>query len=205
MISEGKGLHPPARIRVPMDQKIIAELVAEATRRDEFRKYSNRNDVWGGGLINGSILGDSGLQIKMSARPILIGLGGEWAVKETLKNRVSGVGSLDIKLRDKGDGGKDFEIRGLRLDVKTRSKSIDGNRVRLFYPGGDRVRNLADVFVFAEWVLSGAVDLLGWATVSEISEWWREVGRGGHTNAIAEDEMLKPICRLVSLIEARGC
>ena len=89
MISEGKGIVSPARVRIPLTRALVNQFIDIAIEREKYRDYSKRKDVWGKGLIRGGAFALTDREVPASARPALIGLAGEFAVREALSSRLN--------------------------------------------------------------------------------------------------------------------
>lgn len=166
-----------------------------AAQRAAFRGYALRSDAWGRGFIRD---------------PILVGLVGEHATCQLLTRRGFRCG-VDLALRPNGDGGRDIEVGGLVLQVKTRRKGIGQ---RSLVKRGDRGRILpfqCHVFVFAEWndepPLYGPL-LLGWIWAPDARREAFErspIATASHWNLKIRDAALLPITRLIDELQARVC
>lgn len=141
---------------------------------------------------------------------VLVGLVGEAALCEYLTRR-GYEQRVDLVLRQFGDGGRDVEVSGLVIQVKTRRKGIGR---RSFVKRGDRghiVPFKCELFVFAEWnetTPSEAPQLLGWMWSVDVSRGGRfersPLARARHWNLRVRDLDLLPMSRLIDELGARG-
>lgn len=195
MLVEGIGLKPPAPQRLSLSLMEFGVLREAAAKRAVFRGYALRSDAWGRGFIRD---------------PILVGLVGEHATCTWLTSRGFPC-AVDLSLRPTGDGGRDLELGGLVLQVKTRRKGLGQ---RSFVKRGDRGHILplqCHVFVFAEWNDATPFDgpkLLGWIWALQARREAFErspIPAASHWNLKIPDASLFPMSRLVDELHARGC
>ena len=105
--TEGKGRIPPNPVRVPLETKDLSFALAVARRRVEYRGYARRSDQWGRGLNGDPVL------------TVFHGLLGEIAFAKWLSSNTGIVVSVDDTNLPFGDGGKDFDVAGRIVQVKT--------------------------------------------------------------------------------------
>jgi hypothetical protein len=126
----------------------------EGRRRAEFRTdYRRGLSRWKGGLCG-----------KVEA--IVRGLLGEWATARWLNERFGErLFELDTVLRERGDGGKDFDCFGVKIDVKATStpmvRRIDDGRL---------IALRADIYVFGDARKHSLILLCGWITQARMIE-----------------------------------
>lgn len=176
---EGVGFKVPApkRVRIPSDAIAICRV--EGRRRACFRGYTSGRTPW---------------QRGHTRDPVGTGLLGEYAVGEFLDE------PMDTKLYANGDGGHDFVVNGVTMDVKTAryhggsalNRRVDEKTLRPLK---------ADVYIFCTWN-EGRKEIFirGWATRQQISEWGSfRPGRARgstHWNVELEPKFFEPMSRL---------
>lgn len=190
MLTEGKGLRPPAPVKIRLTPSEVSFLQNEAGRRDSFRRYRDRKDAWGRGYTDG---------------PTFVGLVGEHAVCAFLSRRLGVYLKVDTALRRKGDGGADVFVFGLRLQVKTKKTGTKNLIRRLDHE--KQLRGLfAHAFVFARWLENQRlVQLLGWIRARDVTEVGKfcKSTRDEHWNLDIEDHHLLPMNDLVDELVLR--
>lgn len=115
--TEGKGKIPPTPLIVRLESSDFAAAREATRRREGIRAYSKRSDAWGKGMLE-------------SKDPVLIGTLGEIAFARWASGVVGKTISPDMADRIKGDGGKDFDVCGYRIQVKTAASDYDSLLVR---------------------------------------------------------------------------
>lgn len=152
MMVEGMGLVEPTPIRVPYTPTCYEAYRRESEKRQTFRQYGIRKDKWGRGFVTD---------------PVLVGLMGEWAACQWLSPRI-GVGiQPDTRLHRLGDGGKDIEVFGRSIDVKTMALGrITVRRKEALFrrisADGRMIALPSDYYVVARLTDTTVVDLVGW-------------------------------------------
>jgi hypothetical protein len=192
---EGIGKVPPAPVQVRTALNRLRWLRDEADKRNAYRGYTRRTDAWGRGFIR---------------NPALVGLMGEHCSCEYLTRRGFPC-FVDIVLRPYGDDGRDLEVCGLVLQVKTRRKGIARRSLVKRGDGRGRIVPLAcDVFVFAQWDETAPDDvpqLLGWIWARDARSYGvferSPVSYADHWNLRIPDALLLPMSRLVDELASR--
>jgi hypothetical protein len=138
MIKEGIGRQSPAPIVMKISPSDLLYLHNKSDLRTKYRQYAQRADRWGNGLVK---------------NPGLVGMVGEFSVSQYL-NKLSQYKlspSVDLSLREYGDGGVDFVVHGLKIQVKTRRKSSGYSLIRRVDHNKMIVPLTCDLFVFCQW------------------------------------------------------
>jgi hypothetical protein len=173
---------------------VLRVLQLAADKRDRYRNYAHRSDVWGRGLTKS---------------PIYVGLVGEYATVDYCARRGFRC-PIDLSLHPWGDGGRDMVIEGLTIQVKTRRKGI--GRRSLIRRGDAQGRILpltCEVFVFCQWDETGDADpsLLGWIWAMQIYRTGyferSPIVSASHWNLRILDTTLLPMNRLIDELEYR--
>lgn len=113
---EGKGRVKPSPARITLTAGERAELTELARHRESYRRYQQRRDEWGSGLISDAVL---------------LGVFGEFAVCKFYNRRLRL--SLDVDREDKPRGDEGYDILpcpGARTQVKTRKRDYGSMLVR---------------------------------------------------------------------------
>lgn len=206
-IIEGKGLVAPGRHRLLITKEEIAIFRDESEKRYDYRSYSNRQDAWGRGLMSGGAYEKLGPPIRGGVLTILTGFIGEYAVSRLVTDAgITKKAAVDLTLLPKGDGGKDFTLFGMKLDVKCRRYDKHGCYVKAMNDYGRRQYHTCDAFVFCEWNPATAfhIDILGWAWKGDVEGWKvKKAIKGNHQNYYAEDDELLPVRRLIDELRGR--
>ncbi len=192
MLVEGEGMVAPACRFIALGQCDVSILDNYARDRDRYRRYVDRADAWGRGLIK---------------HPILYGLMGEHALCVYL--RAAGLNlSVNRELLPRGDGGADLSARGLDMQVKTNVTGTS-NLIRRI---DDRRRLLplgCDLFVFTSVSTAPlGVNLKGWIWASDASACdmsrIRRSRVAEHWNLMIDPRSLQPMNRLIVEMQSRG-
>lgn len=200
----------PAPVVVPVRGVERDELKSAADARDRFRGYAGMADFWKRGLI------------AVRENPTFVGFMGELAFSKFLRDRLGEVYDVDVTLRKNGDGGRDFFVRGVRVQMKTAFTAYDDLLVRRQLSTGELVDLEWDVCVRGAWpcrvcdcrqrALSGlfsstpdyspcrdCVALLGWTTREHLLSAGppEPAKRGDHYNLCLRPHMFLPMSRLL--------
>lgn len=207
VVFEGKGIVSPKPVRIGVNRDELRTLRREAEVRSTFRNYAYRTDRWGKSLMDGEAVRsicNEGETIPAAVLAILVGMVGEYALCRHINSCFGRtVASLDLKLRRKGDRGKDLQLFGNDIQIKTRKWNYRKNYIRVRDESGGRVIHIADLYVFCEWKLFEHVDLLGWADLGTVRDWnVMQSPKFGHHNLCGKDSDLKPISRLIDRLKA---
>lgn len=189
MLREGEGFTAPAPVSISLSAGEMEYLRSVATRREQYRAYSQRSDKWGRGYIDS---------------PIFVGLCGEHAVCTFLNRRLSCRLSVDTKLRGRGDGGVDVDVFGVTLQVKTRARG-DRNLVRRVDRKGIRGLNVI-AYVFCQLLTERrTVLLLGWIKSDELRTYAKSERSpvDVHFNLSVDAKYLRPMNSLLDEIQLR--
>lgn len=209
MITEGIGKHAPKPVPVLLSEHDLRVVTNAALSHSKYRGYLNSTSQWKRGLIKEITIPKIG---KLTGDPVprFVGLAGEAATVLHLNDRAN----LRLSLRDEllagGDDGKDLEIDGLSIQIKTRQKQSSAARERLNlirHTNEQRMPCLpnACAIVFCELDETyRKVSLIGWT----YTEWLRTLPAvparvGRHLNVEVEDKDLKHIGALVDRLVAR--
>jgi len=136
MESEGQGKRPPAAVPVEITRGDVLACFDFALRCARLRQYA-ASGGWRGGLVPAMTL-YGGVAVDKTVAGIVIG-----KVAELAMCRLSGV-SVDLALRDRGDGGRDLLLPCGSVQVKAARNSYGTKLVR------EPVER-AEWFVFATW------------------------------------------------------
>lgn len=190
MLVEGRGLVAPAPVVIALDPGAIELIAQEARERIARRNYAGRSDLWGRGMISDAVF---------------VGMVGERAFAKYATQRGFPL-APDVAFRKRGDGGIDFTLEGLRVQMKTRRSTTKSNLIRRRDHRG-RLRALScQAYVFASYDRAAqTVALLGWINVRHIADASVvRMGVGGqHENLSIDDRHLVPIARLFEDAAAR--
>lgn len=188
MISEGKGEIIPAPVDVKLSAADLRTCEIESLRRKGYRT-DYQGTAWKAGLVGNGIFA---------------GMLGETAVGLWLSLKLGYAVHVDFELRQWGDGGKDHEINGWRLQVKTRTKPYGSTLIRRISDNG-RIMPLDWEFLVAcEWTGGNVVHLLGWFTRdTSLSSTFGKSNAAGHFNIIVPDTKLEPMNRLPQMLKMR--
>ena len=133
---EGHGKRPPQSVLVEVTAAEVALCHEFAVRCSRLRGYSG-NGGWRGGLV-GAMRMFGGASVAGAEAGIVVGKVGELALCKYF-----GV-SIDLALKDRGDGGKDLPLPAGSVQVKTSTKPYLTKLVRS--PCEE-----CDWFAFATW------------------------------------------------------
>jgi hypothetical protein len=187
MLREGSGEVAPSPVVETISTADYAFAFRAAESRNHFRRYDDRADQWGRGLVK---------------NPILVGMLGEIAVCSFLNRRAGCRLSIDTELRARGDGGTDLSTDGIGIEVKTRNPASLTNLYRRVDSKSDLRAMRANYFVFCQRRSERVVDIIGWKEAdafvqkaefkkSPIGDWW---------NLELPDSQLEPMSRLIGEI-----
>jgi len=198
---EGQGSRSPARVEFTLTREELCILKAEAESRHAFRRYAGRDDGWGRGLIKGEMVGPYGT-IRAGAIGILVGLVGEYIASLYINRHFKDSCHVDLTKRKHGDGDCDLSPFGCPLQVKARKFDGRKNRIRIESADGRAIPLRARAYLFSEWSGQHKASLIGWETRQQIKHWGTEQAPQGHINALAADDELKPMSRLIAFLES---
>lgn len=186
-VVEGRGRVAPSPVNVALtesDWQLIDRL-----GRLRAEKYQGRSG-YSGGLMGNAV------------DPNIVGVAGETAFRYWMNAKLK-VSAFNIDQGDQFDAGWDFNVCGVKVDVKSGQapKELKITRVR---HGHLRPIN-ADIFVLIRVDLAQRfVKLLGWIKKKEIEKFNRSpLANAEHWNLIADIEDLKPMNRLVQYFSAK--
>lgn len=205
MIVEGRGkVAPSPHVVTFSGGHEIRTAVAEAKRRNEGRRYGQRQDTWGRGLT-GSVTIPNVATVGADEAPIVAGFIGEIAVAYLINRHAKAtICTPNFDVLPRGDGCIDLHPRGLGIDVKTRLRDYGKFLVRATDDYGNRCSWNCDAFVFAGWGKHLSCTVYGW----QRSKFLRDLPlapalKGNHQNVELQPEDLLPMCRLFDELEAR--
>lgn len=201
MLTEGIGIVAPQKVRITLTSAEQRVLFDAAKERASYRQYASRNDRWGRGISGTKRIAGLG-ELSQQERPIFAGLLGEYAAQRYINGRFSGRCSIDIELRESGDFGVDLQPFGMKIDVKTRESEFGPNRVRRTNNSGAMLRLAPHIFLFAQWVESSSVYLLGWQWTNYLADKPLVKSAGAWMNVVLDDIELRPMCSLRSELSA---
>lgn len=170
-IVEGRGLVAPSPVAYRLTKADVAAIEAIAMEREGYRKYADRKDHWGRGIIR---------------RAVFVGTCGEYAVCSMM-----GV-PLDAGIKRYGDCGVDLEKR-FSIQVKTRTSNSGTTLVKT-------TQASSTYLAACEWCAATLTVLaLGYVSMQFVRTRNVAPGRGDWTNFVVRDEELLPFRRLVLL------
>ncbi len=191
---EGRGHVKPAPKTVTMTGDELEILRAEGRMRANFRGYGKRNDAWGKGFM------------KTPTDPIFHGNVGESAFAKWMNHQLGAeLFKPDLQLKPGGDGGKDFDVCGMRIDVKANLLPADSsfNLLVRRVDNGRIIPLVSDIFVFVSTEKPTAPALLGWARREDMERFAKSPRQNAtHWNIEIPRDALKPMNRLVALVKA---
>ena len=168
MITEGKGRHAPAPIKMQFNLSTMRILLNESNDRTAYREYGKTLDTWRNELIGDVVIPGMGA-IRSDVRAIFCGFMGEQAVCEYINKRITEDRCfVDFKKRAQGDAGIDVSAYGQTLQVKTRQSDKHGNLIRRITDRGRTLDFTANAFVFCKWEGFRTVELLGWIRTKDV-------------------------------------
>ena len=182
-IQEGRGRVPPKPELVHINRGELEWLKEEADKRNAYRDYDRRSDVWGKGVVS---------------NPTLTGMVGEFAFCRWFNGALSANPPLEIDTskREYGDGGVDFRPYGVSVQVKTREKYYGRMLIRREKGSGELLEFSWAACVQATWCPGDlVVGMDGWSR----REWVLRHGRfetarkGDWKNIVVEDADLVPM------------
>jgi hypothetical protein len=203
MMAEGRGWIAPAKEPVKLTCGEAIFLAGKAKERAEWRGYGSGGD-WSRGLSRGREYPGVGY-LGSEVRAPFVGLLGEYAAQVWLNRRLGrDVAAIDLEFRLTGDQGCDFDLCGLKHEIKTRQSALSPNRVRRATERCAIVPIRSSIYVFAEFTEPYIVNLLGWL-------WGKQVKKlavvpakcAGHANSEFGDEILWPMTRLIKELHRR--
>src|SRR5690606_39002909 len=127
----------------------------------------------------------------------------EFAFVDVLKHRIPQCQlTTDLQHYEKhGDSGRDFDIRGVRYQVKCRTYRGNSTLVRKMTKGKTLLKEQSDRYVFSRWEFSGDCWLLGWCDKNTVLESpFKKSPVGDHWNLVVDDTRLLPMNRLIEEI-----
>jgi hypothetical protein len=198
MIREGQGKAPPAQIAVTIPHHRYIHLRDLALQREQQRRYSSSSRVWCRGLCQ---------------RPTFTGLIGEEAFSQFINAKLAKQGvriAVDEQARANGDGGIDFTVLGVGIQLKTRQRR-EVVLVRRQDENGTLLPIVWQVLVSATWKDAGdeepnhTVFLDGWVSRKNlrVKGKFLPARRGDHMNLELPDEELDPMTRIVTYFQNR--
>jgi hypothetical protein len=201
---EGRGMVSPSPVHISVgraEQRYVYSVIQERSRR---RSYAMRADKWGRGLTAGKDIACLGWVSKGDLAG-LTGLVGEYATFLYLskefgtRNVIWNPGPTQL-----GDGGRDLDVFGQRIQVKTRRASYGKTLVRRISHKGGRIEPLDfDILVSCEWFLGKNVSLMGWCKRGKLFDSNFARSRFDHYNLEVFDRSLLPMGRLLDHLAVR--
>lgn len=196
---EGRGEVKPNPKRIAIGRSELALFHSIAEERAK-RRYVMRTDKWGRGLSSGIEVASLGF-VPKAELPILTGLVGEYAAFNYLAQYF---GAINVHWNPQpmliGDGGRDLEVFGRNVQVKTRRSPYGKTLVRRVQKAGGSIEPLDfDVLVGSQWIPSngGQVLLLGWCQRERLFDSNFSKSRFNHFNLEIIDDHLLPMQRLI--------
>jgi hypothetical protein len=192
---EGKGWVIPRAVPIALTDADIAYAKKVARERAEYRKYSLGRTAWKRGLIK---------------NPIFIGTLAEIGFAIWVNTKVSRkqLAAINDGLHAKGDGGVDFTLFGVTIDVKGEAAERDICMIRRIT---DRKRVMpfpAKVYVIVTVADIHKPLLRGWITRENLRnpEYARRrpAKKGAHHNQEFFKNRLEPMSRLRTLLLDQG-
>jgi hypothetical protein len=201
---EGRGLVTPHPVTLAVgctEQRYLHSIVRERASR---RSYARRQDLWGRGLTSGKQVRCLGW-VPKDELGALTGTVGEYALFTYLANEFGSKNvGWDPRPAKFGDGGRDVEIFGQRIQVKTRRNPYGKVLVRRVNHRGGQIEPLNfDILVGCEWSLTDRVSLIGWCQRHRLFDSNFARSRFDHYNLEIFDHLLLPMCRLVDHLLVR--
>jgi hypothetical protein len=199
---EGKGEVAPATLIEQLkwsDLQLFKDFALEVAKR---RGYANGHTPWKRGLTAGITLGN-GFSIPPHAAGAFVGKVGECALVYLINRRIGKerpVAFLNLDILPNGDGGKDVEVYGRQIEVKTRRGHFKNSLIQRVTSSGKLLNLLAHYYVFCEYNLACPlkVGLLGWARNQILSPLpFSPAKRGDHRNIEVKDPILLPMRSLL--------
>lgn len=195
MMQEGKGEVAPTPIELKLWRQVIRHYENIANQREQKHRYKHDSRAWQRGLVK---------------RPTLTGLIAEWGVATYLNHQL-GLHpplSVDEAFRHGGDGGIDFRVFGLPIQVKGR-RQRGGLLIRRQTEDGRILALPWWVCVFVTWIDAGegqepnlSLTLDGWVKRKTITNAPFVPARiGNHMNLELPEYKLEPMRNLVTLLE----
>lgn len=169
MRTEGRGEVEPSPVCVRLDRTDMIVAKEWATTQAMARRYSERRDTWGKGMIPGRHVRNVG-DVRDGEMPAFVGKLGEIAFVYFINGILrSSLLHVDFTERARGDGGSDIELYGFRIDIKTSSSGLKC-LIRKTRKDGRIVPLEAHRYVFAavDREMPSIVQLLGWIDRSRV-------------------------------------
>lgn len=209
MRTEGRGIHPPARIQHKLSRCEALLCKDIALKISDYRQYQRHNSSWKRGLMEGEQVPRIGY-LRQDVLPRFIGAVGEAAVISFLNRRAGTELSLDDRLRHAGDRDIDADACGFTLQIKARradkSTAADQlNLVRAETEFGRLVLPSSVAAVFCEVnLLDLTAAMLGWMFCRDIKSRPRVPARqGNHLNVEIYDRELSTMNALADAIKVK--
>jgi hypothetical protein len=191
MMVEGKGWVRPRPVEVPLTGADVEYVRKVARERAEYRKYNLGRTAWKRGLIK---------------NPIFTGTLAELAFAVWINTKVTRkqLAAINDGLHAKGDGGVDFTLFGVTIDVKGEAADRDISMIRRV---SDRKRIVpfpAKIYVIVTVVNPYKPLLRGWITRENLRNpkyaHRRPAKKGAHHNQELFKNRLEPMSRLRTLL-----
>lgn len=191
MLIEGTGLIPPPVITERITRHDIESLRRAADAEESRRGYAHSHNGWRRGIL---------------ANPTLVGKVGEFAFAQYMSRELKCELAVNNKDAPRGDGGIDFVIHGVRVQVKTRTRRT-AVMIRRETEEGKILPirwNVCVQCTYHEIDDPCGVTLDGYTTKEAIldSEFMKG-RRGDWKNLEVPDELLLPVSRLLESIRNR--
>lgn len=199
MLIEGKGWVVPKPVDVEISQADLERLRTFAVKLAEFRRYRYSDDQWKRGLVDNQIL---------------YGLLGEQVLAGYLNRHLRTRLQVDTELMKSGDGGKDFNVFGYRIQVKNRRGGpdyLERREMPVITRGtlGKLLKINADIFVKTSAPARGADDMRvatadGWLRANGLvhAGRFKAARMGRHMNLEVADRLLLPMPQLVEYLKS---
>jgi hypothetical protein len=194
---EGDRRKRPGRIAVPIPECARRILMCQAAMQSAKNGHRSSESPWKGGILTPP----EWLDVPREEVGPWVGMLGENAFKDYVNGRLDGsLAVLDLNLRAGGDGGVDFTILGLSVQVKTRTKEDTVSLVRRADDSGQLLSMRSKVHVFCQYDFEdrNRVMLLGWIATKVLEGYPLRPARvGKHLNIEVDDRDLLPMNRLI--------
>jgi len=167
--------------------------------------YEDRPDIWGKGLLNGSV---SALRVlshlTKAEEPMVAGKTGEYVTRAFAVRRFGDIFEpIDFCRRTRGDGGIDLKLAGVTLQIKTRVDAPD-LLVKKIDEWGRSLPLCGMAHVFCDWKRDYHVKVLGWIRNRDMEGLPTAPSRRGNwLNWVIPENSLSPMSRLWSEMEVR--
>lgn len=207
MNSEGRGIVPPASVKIALRHDEVAIIKRRSIEQARHRDYQGRRNTWGLGLV-GDARSQNTMDLGKGEYPIYLGLIGEHALCAFINGRLSRqVASIDMQNRRAGDNGVDLSVRGLSMQIKTRQRPEYPSMVKRVNEYGVILPLVSDVHVFCLYLREKPrqLQLLGWEwTKNLVNRQVMPAIRGNWMNIEVHDSELNPMRRLIDELRQRG-